>query len=371
MLKPSFSKYQTGQDRSSSIGFQLVTESNQVIDFIPEKIKSFSFSELQQTTGDEKKSYKLDIITNNIDLGPIGKKISGGATVSSDIFFHYKPKIFTLVDGGWLPPGLVSPANFLADRNVISVLSKLLNGSDRADHLSANWWLNLPDSSNLQINPLFYALEGNKKETPTFDEFRRAFMEASTVIKAKFPKATVTEFSLIQYQAAYEHVLKCSSRLEKESKFLIRIGKTICNRTSDKDLEDCKKVVLQASDSLGLNSRSLVVLAALSCLYESRDGAGFLVARQVLKPKANYQETDAYNALSDLRALELFIAISSIDAPKFHFCTCDRALAGLWCGLNPRNARWENDVLTFDMTLDKALFPRLPIENRTENFLFD
>jgi hypothetical protein len=365
------SKTLSDPKHNASMGFQLITESNQVIEFVPEKIKPFSFSELQQTTGDEKKSYKLDIITNNIDLEPIGKKISGGATISGDIVFHYKPKIFTLVDGGWLPPRLVSPANFLADRNVVSVLSKLLNGSDRADHLSTNWWLNLPDSSNLQINPLFYALEGNKKETPSFDEFCRAFMEAATVIRAKFPNAKVTEFSLIQYQAAYEHVLKCSSRLENESKFLITIAKTIVNRTADRNLADRKKVVLQTSDKLGLNRRSLVVLAALSCIYESRDGAGFLAARQVLKPKPNYQETDAYNALSDLRALELFIAISSIDAPTFHFCTCDCALAGLWCGLNPRNARWENDVLTFDMSLDEALFPRLPIENRTENFLFD
>ncbi|WP_367154590.1 hypothetical protein [Methylomonas sp. HYX-M1] len=196
-------------------------------------------------------------------------------------------------------------------------------------------------------------------------------MEAAEVIKAKFPNAKVTEFSNIQYQAAYEHVLRCSSRLEKESKFLISIGKTICNRPSDKNLEACKRVVLQTSDALGLDRRSLVVLAALSCVYESRDGTGFLASRKVLKPKSNYQESDAFNALSDLRALELFIAFSSIDAPKFHFCTSDRALAGIWCGLNPRNVRWENEVLTFDLSIDEALFPSLPIEDRTENVLLD
>ena len=354
---------------NDSMRLQLITESNEVIEFVAEKIEPFSFTDLQEIKGDENISFKFNVSTLNVDLASIGEQVSGSAKISSNIVFHNKPKLFTLLDGGWLPPGLVNPPNLLVDRNVISVLLELLNGSDRADHVSTDWWLNLPDSSKLEINPLLYALEGNKKQTPSFDEFRQAFVDASIVIRTKFPNTKVTEFNLIQYEAAYDHVLKCSARLENETKFLKKIVEFIYNPVGANDRTNCKKKVLQTADAFDLNRRSLVVLAALSCIYEPRGGAGFLAARQVLKPKQNYQESDAFNALSDLRALEIFIAFSSIEASEVYFCTCDRALAGLWCGMNPRNARWENNVLNFDLSINESLFPSLPIEDRTEKVL--
>jgi hypothetical protein len=105
--------------------------------------------------------------------------------------------------------------------------------------------------------------------------------------------------------------------------------------------------------------RSLVVLAILSCLYERIDGSGFTAARKIIKPRTTYTRQNAYNALSDLRALEIFVSGLGFQRGPFALCTCDRAIAAFWCGLNAHDHRWENEQFSFTMGLTEDLFPRL------------
>jgi hypothetical protein len=122
--------------------------------------------------------------------------------------------------------------------------------------------------------------------------------------------------------------------------------------------------ILKQVQDLNLIPRSLSVVAVLSCLYENKNCSVFLAARGILNPSSKYTRKDAHNALSDLRALEIFISGLGIERPGFALCTCDLPLAALWAGLNASEQRWKNqDRFTFTMSLIRIFFPGWEVMN--------
>lgn len=302
------------------LAFSYVMESGESIEFIPEQIKPFSFSDIEQTSGNSNASFKLEVSAPTLDFIHNGENIKGSGTVSGNITFHQKPKVYTLVNEGWLPPAFVSPPNLLVDRNVVSILSKVAAGSKRLDHLSTNWWMQFHKSTNLQVNPVLYALEGSKQKTPTFEEFCSAFDEATKLITKQLPFATVVSYSDVHYSAAYAVITDLAERNKREIKFLQEVAPILVNRCTDNEVLRLQNQVLSLSDTFGLNRKSFVVLSALACIYERCDGSGLLAARKIIKPKKNYSVENAFNALSDLSFLELYTATLALELPNFYLC---------------------------------------------------
>lgn len=80
-----------------------------------------------------------------------------------------------------------------------------------------------------------------------------------------------------------------------------------------------------------MQRNTLAVLAALSIVCVE-NGAG--PAKRLIKPSAQYSEHDAYNALADLRALELLINFFALfPQEQIMLCTGDKNLALFWAGM--------------------------------------
>jgi hypothetical protein len=65
-------------------------------------------------------------------------------------------------------------------------------------------------------------------------------------------------------------------------------------------------------------------------LYESAEGNVAAPGRGVLHPKASYSPENAHNCLSDLLALELVVASSSLGIGHNAFITADKNLGRFW-----------------------------------------
>ncbi len=116
---------------------------------------------------------------------------------------------------------------------------------------------------------------------------------------------------------------------------------------------------MKLAEKRELSLKSFVVLAVLGCLFEPKDGNGLLACRNLIKPKKKYTEEMAYNALADIRAIEVYGALRGIRREaSFFLATCDKALAGFWSLLMPENFRLDGNDVRYDMTAAN-LFPRL------------
>ncbi|WP_144375135.1 hypothetical protein [Thiolapillus brandeum] len=161
------------------------------------------------------------------------------------------------------------------------------------------------------------------------------------------------------FDAAYEMLHGLSSRYEAECEFLRSVAPIISHRRKDADLEKVHSEIVINCERFGLHKTSLIMLCTLSCLYERNDGEEPLIGRKIIKPTDSYSYEDAHNAISDLRALEMLAAINGLNIGCVAFCTRDKHLAALWCGLNISSPKWLDSQFTCSIEPDVSLFPRL------------
>ena len=346
------------------------THARETIDIVPQKCHPLAYADLVTDYKDRDKRYPIQIEASSIVSNETAGKPKGPATVSMPIAFREPVSIFALVDGGWLPPPFVTPANFLVDRNVVASFVRIRQRVAGSDLKQGDWWFEFFREFAVLINPAPYALEGNKQRAPSFDEFRLAFEEASLEISKQLPGAKLVQYEDIHFKAAFALITDSADRLERETEFLVRTIPLVAHRVSDSRLEKVRAQILSTAKQLRLKTHSLAPLAVLSCLYEKVDGSGFLAARKLLKPGTTYTRKAAYNALSDLRAVEMFMASLGFNREPFAFCTCDRAIAAFWCGLNGHDSHWENERPSFTVSLTEDLFPRLG-ESARENLALE
>jgi hypothetical protein len=335
------------------------TETGETIDILPEKFQPLSYSDLVIDYENQEKQYPIVIDAKSIESPQRAGQRTGPGRVSMPINVHRQLSIFALVDGGWLPPPFVIPPNFLVDRNVVASLAKIRQGNSRPDLTRSDWWFQFFNEFSALINPAQYAFEGNNQSSPSLEEFRRAFDEASVEISTRLPGARLVKYGPAQFRAAYALINDFANRQQRETDFLIKTAPVVSQRLADSQLKKAQAEILKTAEASSLKMRSLVVLAILSCLYERIDGSGFMAARKIIKPRTTYTRQNAYNALSDLRALEIFVSGLGFQRGPFALCTCDRAIAAFWCGLNAHDHRWENEQFSFTMGLTEDLFPRL------------
>ena len=323
--------------------------------------KPLLLTDLEKTKGEKKQPFYLEVSGTEIEDVTTNKAEGKLLTLSMKMSFHHKPKIFCLVDGGWLPPAFSLSDTYLVDRNVVSALKENINKSSRFDYKSTHWWLQFKPEIN--INPLLYAMEGDKQRTPDYEEFCSQFIEASEHIKIKLPQSKQTNYKEIHYKTAYKQLLKLKDKNTLEIKFLKEASKSLVNRVSDRNLKAKTTEIIDIADSINLERNSLVLVLALACIYERKDGSGLLIGRKIINPSKSYSINDAYNCISDLRAIEILIASKCFDLDlNVSFLTSDVALAGFWCALGLKNYSTKNGNPKFSIELNNDLFPRIETE---------
>jgi hypothetical protein len=86
-------------------------------------------------------------------------------------------------------------------------------------------------------------------------------------------------------------------------------------------------------------------------------------AKRLLKPSANYSAEDAYNALADLRSLEILICLFALfPEQQIMLCTGDKNLALFWAGIRASKYDWVGKAAIFTLSPIGALLPEVSVE---------
>lgn len=280
-----------------------------------------------------------------------------------DFQLHLKPphpvSAYMLVMGGWHPLLFASSYVVLLDRSVLRLLSSVSGTSKRQDSKRNKWWLSSLNNSSCTLNPVLCAMEGSEQTPPTYMEFRSSFDQACTYIKTHLPQAKLVRFSEQCYEAVYQTMKDMHVTYLRECDFLIEVSPLLVNRSSALEARKIERQILDLRDKFHLQTFSLSVVAALSCLYESQTGGEPSIGRRILKPSQNYRSRQAHNALSDLRALGLLAAGNGLGLGDLAYCTGDKALVAFWCALKVQRGEWGDNNATINVELGAQLFPRL------------
>lgn len=332
-------------------------ESGDLIEFSPTFAEPLGLDALTALSSDGQPPLELHFSSEKIVVN--GAVRHGQSRIRTPVVFHEPLRIFALVRGGWLPPPFAIPRCFLVDRNVVIELSKIREMNPSGIGQSVQYWLSFFEQNSAVFNPWPYAFEAGLRCKPTIEEFIKAYEDGVNELHTSLPDCTVMECNDVQYQAGYAQLEAFDKRSARESQFLQKTVPLIVNRVSRNREQKVLSEILTAADSLDINGRSLISLLVLSCLYENIDGVPPSIGRKIIKPKPNYGEGDCYNAIADLRHIEIAMAVDSLFPEKaFSLCTCDKGIASLWCAA-PRGEVIKEGIIEVAFDTPSALFPRL------------
>jgi hypothetical protein len=274
----------------------------------------------------------------------------------------FKPPVIAALMPGFaagLPD--VPSQQFAVDSNVVIKLRGLREGKtvERGAELQA--WLASTAVDKATFNPLPFAFESALQRPPTLTEFQEGFERGVAELKHALPGYAVVEYEGDRYLKVFEILQKVSRTFDDDMAFLRRIGPKLPDRKGAGKERPLEREIFAAAKECRISRNSPLVLAALSCLYadvhgERSAGAG------VLKPTPRYSETQAYNALSDLRLLHMAAVSNHVLQPPVVFCTCDQPLVDFWLAIKPHvelDAAGKASIAFAPMDI---LFPRLAPE---------
>ena len=328
--------------------------------FRPELVSPFGFQDLiaildPPEAATEPVTHNVELFATQATISKSGTNGTGRVRMTARMGFNEKVSVFALLMGGWLPPGVCPLNRFLVDRNVVNLFKKMAERPDDLPAAQRDYWLRFLEDPEIVLNPLPFAFEGSFRRRPSMVEFVAGFEEGQRAIRAAVPLAQVTTFEALHFDGAYALLEALKKREARETAFLLEVVPVIQNRPGATKTMRAENKVLEAAKRNNVKSGSIVVIAALSCIYEA--DTGISPARRILKPSPAYGKEEAYNTLADLRHLELKLAgARAIEDGEFALCTADEGLALFWCGL-PCALREDGKTFRSQLTLD--LFPRL------------
>ena len=330
------------------------------LQFRPELVSPFGFQNLKAIldppeAATEPVTHPLEIFATQATITENGTTGTGRVRMTARMGFNEKVSVFALVMGGWLPPGVCPLNRFLVDRNVVGLFKRMAERPDDLPPAQRDYWLRFFEDPEIVLNPLPFAFEGSYRRRPSKAEFLAGFEEGQRAIRAAMPLAQVTTFEALHFDGAYALLEALKKRETREMAFLLDVAPLIQNRPGSAKTMGAENKVIEAARRHNVKLGSMVVVAALSCIYEG--DLGFSPGRMILKPSPAYGKEKAYNALADLRHLELKLAgARAIEDGEFALCTADEGLALFWCGLP---CALKEDGRTFRSQLTQDLFPRL------------
>lgn len=268
-----------------------------------------------------------------------------------------QPRLFALVEGGWLFPWATSPA-FILDSNAVSYLLKP-EGMISEEQVWLDGILNHNDTT---INLTLKALEGNSGMTfPSFDQFKDVLTEDTRKLSEKYPSLKIINYDNSDLTSVYDLVNASSAYGANEINFLTEVAPLIRHHSSAKDFNEKESTLFDQARNFGLRFDSTSLYLALSCLYSPTGSED--IARKVLKPSKSLT-SGFYNGFADINFLRMFTASLCFanfhNSQRFALLTADRPFVALWCGMNLRNFRYDSSGrATADYDFSEKLFPSL------------
>lgn len=262
-----------------------------------------------------------------------------------------------LVPGGWLPAGLALDVGGLMfpDRCTLAELKGRYKPG-RTKKLAADF-IDLFHQEGTRINPLLQALEGNSRSYPDRSDIAAQMAEATAQFRAALPKCNVVGDApaVIDAIAGLSQSLRATA--EGSMRFLMEIAPLLRHDVSKARLEGVLRQIVSIAVKNGLPMRHLAVLAAFSAAsLQGRSNP----ARGALKLNERpYTRQHAFNAMADLRALQLFgFSLAMFPGARPMLVTGDKDLALVWAGANLDNFRLAGEnQLTFTADPLPAFLP--------------
>lgn len=326
----------------------------------PDAIAPFDLEALLGTQKEGSPGLPLTIRSTDAWLGD--DDIQGQATITTTIEFHQSPKPYVLVPGGWSPLALSPTRHFLIDRNILSLLGQLESGISNPRLERFSWWWALLDQAGVSLNPLPSAFEGGHQQALSYEEFVREFDSAVDRLRRAVKEAEVVRLGEEGLRAAFAEVQAIQGRQSREADFLVAIcPATLANVVKREHRRQACEEILNDLQERRLDPFSLVSLCVMSALYRTVSGGDYSIGQKLLKPTPGYTPQDAYNALSDLRHLEIAAIATGLFLQPPALLTEDTALTALWTVLRPKGTITAQGcalVLEVDPALFTGLHPR-------------
>lgn len=287
-------------------------------------------------------------------------------TLTGHLNSRFGSNILALVDGGWLPSGMVldEEALLLPDRCTIGAIRARFVGGQRQDGQKDDF-LDFAADKRLHINPMLYAIEGATGHSiPNAAELSELFDRAADRIRQALPKSVIFPNKSDVMDGAVRLLEDSRTKFEAKQRLLTKLAPLLATSVSRARRRDVWHEMREQAERHGVPLGSLLGVSLFSTASARQHQNP---AREVLKPKAKYTAKNAYNALADLRALDLLIAAST-DFPdkRVTLLTEDRGLAKFWAGLQVHSQKRRGSDIHYSLNPHHALFASLNDEERAE-----
>ncbi|MCC6653001.1 MAG: hypothetical protein IT348_17740 [Candidatus Eisenbacteria bacterium] len=348
------------------IAIRVASEDGQECEFESLTARPLGLDQLANAGPERSNTFDVDLLAES---GLVNGARVRGCSLRMRPFVSAEPvTVFGLVAGGWLPISLAAPPRYLIDRSMVGMFRRLAAGTGRRDAPANQWWLGRFPVPDPWINALPCALEGDQRTTPSFDAFVRSLRAAELDVRRVLPAARQPMFGPDTLPELYRVIAELSHRIPAETNFLLQAEPLIREPRGTRERPQVQRQILTLAAQCNLRHGSLALAAVISSLYDTGAPAS---GRGIIKPRAGYDSGDAYNALSDLRMLEL-AAVAGIWGTSSKqlidphiLLTRDRAVAEMWCTLRPRCVRCDESGAQITCDLDPRGFPNYP-ENELE-----
>lgn len=301
------------------------------------KILPLSYEALEKQISNE--PGKLSIVLENVRvIESAHKKVNQGSIISfnTDLSTNRSFNSFCLVEQGWLPLGLPIDVDaiLLPDKSTISTIVHRFNPSKSGAHKSGDI-IEFLREKPIRINPSLFAIEGNIRAALSDEEVEQQLDEAYDKITRTLPKAILFPKDQSGLEGVKGVLKESMIGFENKSKFLMEVAPMINGPISDRRKIRLWNEVLEISRKHDIRKDSILMLVVLSIISIPQCKSP---AHGIIKPSQSYDKESAYNALSDLRALDIFMNMMSFfPHEKIVFCTNDKALALFWTGIHASN----------------------------------
>ncbi len=329
-------------------------EDGAIVDATIDRATPLGVDELRGLKDTPPKRLSIEIFSSEVSLngdrraGPNVIRIGG---------LDLRDGLYALVDQGWLPAPLVQGRVLMLDSNIVIEMGSLPGLAEGTPQFEGrNWWFRFLDNSKLTFNPLSYAMEGIARRPPSMEEFRALYRKGAENIRSVFPKAIIAPHTDETLRDAYGMLEALAARREREVTFLLGAGRRVWNTPRREERMIHVRQICHLAEQAGIQRGSLPVICALACLFPARGGQPPNIGLKVLKPKENYSQSDAHNALVDLRHIEMAAAsraVFGVSAPVL--LTQDYWLALLWRSISPTGSH-DGKKFDFNYVTHQGLF---------------
>jgi hypothetical protein len=307
------------------------------------------------------------VVESTIPEITIEQFASGNAVLKS----VYSSLAIGLVKGGWLPSGIALQNDMIVipDRCTVSELVGRFRDGKKTNDQNKDF-LDLFADEPIRINPLLYVLEGNLRANPTPETVEQQFNEVCEKIKSSLPLSELVPTGRSSLRGVVGIISDTRDSMARKQDFLMQLAPNLRAPVSASRLPKVWDGVLATADACGVPRKSLVVLAVLSAISVPN---GRSPAKRLLKlTESNYSTDLAYNALADLRSLEVLMHLFALfPNERVLLCTGDKDLALFWAGIRAFDFAWCDGHLHLTLSPVEALLPNVTPERRASYFDMD